>query len=94
LASTGTARLEDGVAARHQALKELPASASRSNAPCHWQPGYRNGPLAERPSDVATAQKAIHQMDLELKTMRDGSDPISAAHYQAALSKYPRFSID
>lgn len=43
--------------------------------------------LAKRTSDAATAQMSMRQIDLALRTVRDGGDARLAAHHKAELPK-------
>jgi hypothetical protein len=85
---SGTAHLEEGVAAYRTALEER----TRERVPLEWAASTGNQGialmlLAERLGDAARAQSAVQQIEAAVVIMRDGGNPLNAAYYQAQLLK-------
>jgi hypothetical protein len=85
---SGTAKLDEAIAAFREALKEQP----RERVPLDWaiSTGNQGGALmllAERRGDAEMAKLAVQQIEAAFTTSRDGGDAPSAAYYQAQLPK-------
>jgi hypothetical protein len=85
---SGTARLEEAVAAYREALPEF----TRELAQPQWamttgNQGVALMLLAERRGDAEMARLAVQQIEAAFTTMRDGGDAPSAAYYEAQLPK-------
>jgi hypothetical protein len=85
---SGTARLEEAVAAYREALRE----ATRERVPLYWatSTGGRGIALmliAERHGDAKKAKLAVQQIEAAFTTMRDGGDVHSAAICPRLLSE-------
>jgi hypothetical protein len=83
---SGTARLEEAVAAYREALKEK----TRERVPLDWARSTGNQGvtfmlLAGRRRDTAMAKLAVRQIEAALTTLRDGGDAHSAAILEAKL---------
>jgi hypothetical protein len=88
LLESGTARLEEAVAAYHDALQEF----TRARVPLDWAKSTGNQGvaltlLAERCGDAEMAKLAVQQIEAAFTTSRDGGDAPSAAVYEAQLPK-------
>ena len=86
--SSGTARLEEAVAAYRDALKER----TRERVPLDWAMSFGNEGvalmvLADRRRDAAVAQTALSQINTAFETMRDGGHAPNAAYYEGQLPK-------
>jgi hypothetical protein len=85
---SGTARLEEAVAAYREALQEL----TRARAPPQWaeSTGYQGAALmllAERRADAEMAKLAVQQIEAAFTALRDGGNAPSAAIFEAQLPK-------
>jgi tetratricopeptide (TPR) repeat protein len=85
---SGTARLEEAVAALHEALQEF----TRARVPLDWakstgNQGFTLMLLAERRRDATMAKLAVRQIEAAFATSRDGDDAPSAAILEAQLPK-------
>jgi hypothetical protein len=85
---SGTARLEEAVAAFRAALTEN----TRERVPLDWAASTGNQGvtlmlIAERLSDVTKARSAVQQIEAALATTRDGGNIPAAAYYEAQLPK-------
>jgi hypothetical protein len=85
---SGTARLEEAVAAYRAALMEL----TRERVPLDWARSFGNEGialifLAERRRDATTAKTALTQINTAFETMRDGGDASGAAYFEQQLSE-------
>ena len=85
---SGTARLEEAVAAYREALQE----STRARVPLDWAMSTGNQGvalmlLAERRGDAEMAKQAVQQIEAAFTTLRDGGDAPSAAYYEAQLPK-------
>jgi tetratricopeptide (TPR) repeat protein len=85
---SGTARLEEAVAAFREALKER----SRERVPIDWAFSIGNEGIAlmyiaERRGDAPMAEIAASQITTAFKTMRDSGDASDAAYYEKQLAK-------
>jgi hypothetical protein len=83
---SGTARLEEAVAAYRNALQEL----TRERVPLQWavctgNQGEALMLLAERRRDAKMARLAVQQIEVAFTTSRDGGDAPSAAEFEAKL---------
>jgi tetratricopeptide (TPR) repeat protein len=83
---SGTARLDEAVAAFREALKEW----TRERAPLQWAMSYGNQGvalmhLAERHADAALAKQAVDQIEAAYAAMREGGHGPRAAYYQGKL---------
>ena len=83
---SGTARLEEAVAAYREALQE----DTRARVPLEWAKTTGNQGvalmlLAERRGDAKTAKLAVQQIEAAFMTSRDGGDAPSAAYYKVQL---------
>jgi hypothetical protein len=83
---TGTARLEEAVAAYREALQEN----TRERVPLDWAKSAGNQVvalmlLAERRRDAEFAKLAVQQIEAAFTTLLDGGDAHSAAFYEAQL---------
>jgi hypothetical protein len=82
---SGTARLEEAVAAFRAALEET----TRARVPLDWarstgNQGLALRVLAERRGDLATAEQALAQITAAFETFR-AADHVSAGYYEAQL---------
>jgi hypothetical protein len=85
---SGTARLEEAVAAFRAALTER----THERVPLQWARATGNQGvalmlIAERRGDASMARLATLQIEQALTTMRDGGDAPSARYYAAQLGK-------
>jgi hypothetical protein len=85
---SGTARLEEAVAAYHEALQER----TRARVPLQWAGSTGNQDavlmlLAERRGDAEMAKLAVRQIEAAFTTSRDGGDAHSATIFEAQLPK-------
>ncbi len=85
---SGTARLEEAVAAYREALQEL----TRTRVPRQWAASTGNQGvalmvLAERRGDAKMARLAVRQIEAAFATSHDGGDAHSAAIFEANLPK-------
>jgi hypothetical protein len=85
---SGTARLEEAVAAYRDALKET----TRERVPLDWAMSFGDEGvalmlLAERRRDAAMAKTALDQINTAFETMRDGGHAPSAAYYEQQLPR-------
>ena len=85
---SGTARLEEAVAAYRAALDEQ----TRDRVPLDWaistgNQGFVLMLLAERLGDATKARSAVQQIEAAFVTMRDGGNAPAAAYYEAQLPK-------
>src|ERR1700730_6397152 len=85
---SGTARLEEAVAAYRDALQER----TRERVPLEWAMSTGNQGvalmlLAERRRDAEMAKLAVQQIEAAFTTSRDGGDAPSAADFEAQLPK-------
>jgi hypothetical protein len=83
---TGTAKLEEAIAAYREALKEQ----TRARVPLLWATSFGNEGvalllLAERRGDAAIAETALGQINAASQTMRDGGHAPKAAYYEQQL---------
>jgi hypothetical protein len=83
---SGTARLEEAVAAYRDALKEV----TRERVPLGWAMSFGNEGvalmlLAERRRNAAMAKTALSQINAAFETMRDGGNAPSAAYFEQQL---------
>jgi dTDP-4-amino-4,6-dideoxygalactose transaminase len=83
---SGTARLEEAVAAYRAALEER----TRARVPLDWATSTGNQGvalrvLAERRRDLAMAKRAHAQINAAFETCRDAHHAPRAAYYQAQL---------
>jgi tetratricopeptide (TPR) repeat protein len=83
---SGTARLEEAVAAYGNALMERP----RERVPLRWATSTGNQGialrvLAERRHDLAMAERAQAQINAAFETCRDARDASAAAYYEGQL---------
>ena len=83
---SGTARLEEAVAACREALQER----TRERVPLEWALTFGNEGvalmlLANRRKDAAMAETALSQINIAFETMRDGGDAPSATYYERQL---------
>jgi hypothetical protein len=84
---SGTAKLEEAVAAYRESLKEK----TRERVPLDWarslgSEGVALVLLAERRGDAAMAETALAQITTAFETMRDGGHAPDAAYYERQLS--------
>jgi hypothetical protein len=85
---SGTARLEEAVAAYRASLEEW----TRDRVPLDWAMSTGNQGvalmvLAERLGDATRAQSAVQQIETAFVTMQDGGNAPAAAYYEAELPK-------
>jgi hypothetical protein len=85
---SGTARLEQAVAAYRAALEEY----TRDRVPLDWAMSTGNQGvalvlLAERLGDATKARSAVQQIEVAFETMRNGGNAPAAAYYEAQLQK-------
>ncbi len=85
---SGTARLEEAVAAYRAALTEW----TRDRVPLEWATSTGNQGvalmvLAERLGDSSKARAAVEQIEVALATMREGGHAPFAAYYEAQLPR-------
>jgi hypothetical protein len=85
---SGTARLEDAVAAYRAALEE----STRERVPLQWAASSGNQGvammlIADRTNDGALAETAVQQVQAAYETLRDGGHEQWAAYYQEQLPK-------
>jgi tetratricopeptide (TPR) repeat protein len=85
---SGTARLEEAVAAYGEALKEQP----RTRVPILWAKSAGNQGvalmlIAERRTDVTMATTALDQLEAAITTARAGGDAPTAANFEAQIPK-------
>ena len=85
---SGTARLEEAVAAYREALQER----TRERVPLDWamttgNQGVALMLLAERRDDAKMAKLAVQQIEAAFTTSRDGGDAPLAATFEAQLPK-------
>jgi tetratricopeptide (TPR) repeat protein len=85
---SGTGKLEEAVAAYREALKER----TRERMPLDWAESLgRQGValmfLAERSKDAAMAETAISQINVAIKTLRDGGHAPRAAFFERQLPR-------
>jgi hypothetical protein len=83
---SGTARLEEAVAAYRAALEER----TRDRVPLQWATSTGNlgltlRVLAERRGDFAMAEQALAQITAAFETCRDAHHAPNAAYYEAQL---------
>jgi tetratricopeptide (TPR) repeat protein len=83
---SGTARLEEAVAAYRAALEEW----TRDRVPLQWIMSTGNQGevltlLAERRGDLAMAEQALRQITVAFETFRDAHHAPGAAEYEAHL---------
>jgi len=83
---SGTARLEEAVAAYREALKEQ----TRERAPLDWARSFGSEGvtlmlLAERRGDATMAETAFSQINAAFQTLRDGGHARNAAYYERQL---------
>jgi hypothetical protein len=83
---SGTARLEEAVAAYRAALEEW----TRDRVPLDWamstgNQGVALRVLAERRGDLAMAEQALAQISAAFETCRDAHHAPNAAYYEAQL---------
>ncbi|HXN88625.1 MAG TPA: hypothetical protein VN890_04640 [Methylocella sp.] len=83
---SGTARLEEAVAAYRDALQER----TRERVPLEWamstgNQGVARMLLAERRRNAEMAKLAVQQIEAAFTTSRDGGDAHSAAFWEAKL---------
>jgi hypothetical protein len=88
---SGTARLEEAVAAYRAALTER----TRERVPLQWaisfgSQGVSLTLLAERTKNGAMAETALLQIDAALETLLAGGDAPAAAYFKAELPKARR----
>ena len=84
---SGTARLEEAVAAYGEALKER----TREHVPLEWamSTGHQGVALillADMRGDAEMAKLAVQQIDAAFTTSRDGGDAPLAAYFEAQLA--------
>ena len=85
---SGTAKLEEAVAAYREALKEW----TRERVPLDWARSFGNEGvalmfLAERRRDAAMAETALSQINTAFETMRDGGHAPNAALFEQQLQR-------
>jgi tetratricopeptide (TPR) repeat protein len=85
---SGTARLEEAVAAYGEALKEQP----RTRVPILWAKSAGNQGvalmlIAERRTDVTMATTALDQLEAASTTARPGDDASTAANFEGQMPK-------
>jgi hypothetical protein len=85
---SGTARLEEAVAAYRAALAER----TRDRVPLDWATSTGNHGvalmvLAERAGDSFKARAAVEQIEVALATMREGAHAAFAAYYETQLPR-------
>jgi hypothetical protein len=85
---SGTARLDEAVAAYGEALKEQ----TRARVPLLWAKSTGNQGvalmlIAERRTDGAMAKTALDQIDAAITTARAGGDVPTAANFEAQVPK-------
>jgi hypothetical protein len=85
---SGTAKLEEAVAAYREALTEL----TRERGPLRWAASLANEGLglmllAERRGDLDMATTALDQITTASATMRDGGDAPGASYFEALVPK-------
>ena len=83
---SGTAKLEEAVAAYREALKEW----TRERVPLDWAMSFGNEGgalmlLAERRGDATMAETAFSQINAAFQTLRDGGHARNAAYYERQL---------
>src|SRR5580658_2021803 len=83
---SGTARLEEAVAAYRAALEER----TRERVPLDWATATGNQGVAlrlvaERHGDLAMAERALAQITAAFETFRDAHHAPNAAYYEAEL---------
>jgi hypothetical protein len=83
---SGTARLEEAVAAYRAALTER----TRERVPLQWamslgSEGSALMELAERREDAAMAETALTQITTAVQTLRDGGNEVFAESYEAYI---------
>jgi tetratricopeptide (TPR) repeat protein len=88
---SGTARLEEAVAAYREALKER----TRERVPLDWAQSFGNQGealmyLAERAKDAAMAEAALRQIEAALETARAGGHAPLIADLEAHLPEARR----
>jgi hypothetical protein len=88
---SGTARLQEAVAAYREALMEQ----TRERAPLDWAVSFGSQGvtlmlLAQRVKDAPMAQRAVLQIEAAFKTLRGGGDAPLAAYYEARLPEARR----
>ena len=84
---SGTARLQEAVAAYHAALEER----TRERVPLNWAMSFGNQGvammrLAERTKDAAMAKAAVAQISAAYETLRAGGHAPAAAYFEARLA--------
>jgi hypothetical protein len=84
--ASGTAKLEQAIAAYREALKER----TRERVPLAWAASFGDQGitllrLAVRTKDSAKAETAYLQIEAALETMRAGGNAPLAAYYEARL---------
>jgi hypothetical protein len=85
---SGTARLEEAVAAYREALQEN----TRACVPLEWAKSTGNQGealmlLAERRGDTEMAKLVVQQIESAFTALRDGGDAPSAAIFEARLPR-------
>jgi hypothetical protein len=85
---SGTARLEEAIAAYRDALQEF----TRARAPLDWAVSTGNQGvalmlLAERRGDAKMAKLAVQQIEAAFTTLRDGGHAPTAAEFEARLPR-------
>jgi hypothetical protein len=85
---SGTARLDEAVAAYGEALKEQ----TRARVPLLWANSAGNQGvalllIAERRADGAMAKTALDQIEAAITTAREGGDALAAANFEAQVPK-------
>src|SRR5262249_17316457 len=83
---SGTANLEEAIAAYREALKER----TRERRPLEWASSFGNEGVAlmvfaDRRRDAAMAETALSQINAAFETMRDGGNAPSAAYFEQLL---------
>jgi hypothetical protein len=85
---SGTARLDEAVAAYGEALKEQ----TRARVPLLWAKSAGNQGvalllIAERRADGAMAKTALDQIEAAITIAREGGDALAATNFEAQVPK-------
>jgi len=85
---SGTARLEEAVAAYRAALEEW----TRERVPLNWAASFGNQGvalmlIADRTNDASVAETAVQQIETAYETTRAGGDEQLSAVFEAQLPK-------